>query len=102
MDTSVSIQADGTLIDDPIYIGLGACYEPCGADEYIDGMTWDCIAKARTRQDRGVTGSTHNLDRGRFCLSGLCGGTYCCGQAAADAGCTNPCDNTGACSDKAA
>ena len=52
MDTSVSIQADGTLIDDPSYIGIeGQCYEPCGADEYINGMTVGLYCQSKTRQD---------------------------------------------------
>ena len=104
LDTSVNIQADGTLIDDPIYqIGSSAaCYEPCGADEYINGMS-GLYCQSKNQAGSGCHWvNNNNLDRGLFCLSGLCGGTYCCGQAAADAGCTNPCDNTGACSDKAA
>ena len=103
MDTSVNIQADGTLIDDPGYqIGSSAkCYEPCGADEYIQGMSGlACQSKNQAGQHCHWV-NNNNLDRGLFCLSGLCSGTYCCGQAAADAGCTNQCDNTGACSDKA-
>ena len=97
LDTSVNIQADGTLIDDPGYqIGSSAkCYEPCGADEYINGMSGlYCQSKNQAGQHCHWV-NNNNLDRGLFCLSGLCSGSYCCGQAAADAGCTNPCDNTG-------
>ena len=59
MDTSVSIQADGTLIDDPMYqigSGGGKCYEPCGADEYIDGMSSMGNAPVLPKQEPGRIG----------------------------------------------
>ena len=40
MDTTKEIQADGTLMRPTSTVGSARCYEPCGADEYIDGMTW--------------------------------------------------------------
>ena len=91
MDTSVSIQADGTLIDDPMYFGSGGgkCYEPCGADEYINGMS--SMGNAPVCQSKIQAGSwchwvNNDLDRGLFCLSGMCstgGSEVCCDTAAA-------------------
>ena len=86
----------------PSFAESGACYEKCSADEYIyNGPTTllQCSSKVAAGGDcRGNT----NDDRDQFCLSGLCSGSYCCSQAAADAGCMNLCDkDTGACSDKA-
>ena len=45
----------------PHYIGIEVqCYEPCGADEYIDGMSMGCVAKARSRQD-GMSLGQHTM-----------------------------------------
>jgi hypothetical protein len=70
LDTSVNIQADGTLIDDPIYqIGSSAvCYEPCGADEYIQGMS-GLYCQSKNQAGSGCHWVNNNdLDRGPILL----------------------------------
>ena len=112
LDTSVNIQADGTLIDDPGYqIGSSAkCYEPCGADEYIQGMSGlACQSKNQAGQHCHWV-NNNNLDRGLFCLSGLCstggGSNVCCDTAAAtpiDGQCCKLCSSSdGSCLDREA
>ena len=67
---------------------FGVCRETCTADEYQSGT--GCAAKRAAGESCG--GSSD------LCASGMCGGNYCCDEAAASAGCSNPCDaGTGAC-----
>ena len=97
-DRNSVTQVDGTVVLYPDMQSSGACYELCGAGEYIDA---DMGLNCRSKLEAGSSCLSYGDVKDEFCLSGLCGGTYCCNQAAADAGCTNPCDNMGDCSNKA-
>ena len=68
MDTYEEIQADGTLIDPHLQLVLEVCYEPCGADEYIDGMTGIVLPNQERRQEEMSVGQQHNVEQGRVLL----------------------------------
>jgi hypothetical protein len=76
---------------------FGVCRKSCTADEFQDGT--GCTVTKSAGQVCGEF--SHNFRPGTSsdqCASGLCGGSYCCDEAAVFIACSKPCDvGTGAC-----
>ena len=67
---------------------FGRCRLSCTADEYQSGT--GCATKKTAGESCGGSSDV--------CASGMCGGSYCCNEAAASISCSEPCYSGTCCS----